>query len=186
MAVKTDRIKTIHFTLNGEDAQAEVRPWWTLLRLLREYFGLTGTKEGCGEGECGACTVLVDGLAVNSCLFLAIRADGKDIVTIEGLSKAGGQLHPIQKAFVEKGAIQCGFCTPGMIIASKALLDRNHRPKEEEIKNAIVGNFCRCTGYVKIIEAVKYASETKQMLGETSGLSDPTFHGAKTENIKTE
>jgi len=150
--------KNINFRLNGEHVQVEVEPWWTLLRLIRDHFGLTGAKEGCGYGECGACTVLMDGLAVDSCLLLACQADGRIIVTIEGLAEYGGELHPIQKAFVKKGAIQCGFCTPGMIMSGKALLDQNPRPSESDIKKTIVGNFCRCTGYVKIIEAIKEAS----------------------------
>ena len=150
----------VRFALNGETVQAEVEPWWTLLKVIRDTFGLTGTKEGCGYGECGACTVLMDGLAVNSCLVLASQVEGKEIVTIEGLSSRDGELHPIQKAFIQKGAIQCGFCTPGMILSAKALLDGNKNPTEEEIKKAIVGNLCRCTGYVKIIEAIRAAQKT--------------------------
>jgi carbon-monoxide dehydrogenase small subunit len=150
----------VRFTLNGETVQAEVEPWWTLLKVIRDTFGLTGTKEGCGYGECGACTVLMDGLAVNSCLVLASQMEGKDILTIEGLLDRDGELHPIQKAFIQKGAIQCGFCTPGMILSAKALLDGNKNPTEEEIKKAIVGNLCRCTGYVKIIEAIRAAQKT--------------------------
>ena len=152
--------RMVRFTLNGEMVQAEVAPWWTLLKVIRDTFGLTGTKEGCGYGECGACTVLIDGLAVNSCLVLASQVEGKHIVTIEGLSSRDGELHPIQKAFIQKGAIQCGFCTPGMILSAKALLDQNTNPTEEEIKKAIVGNLCRCTGYVKIIEAIRAAQKT--------------------------
>ena len=150
----------VRFALNGETVQAEVEPWWTLLKVIRDTFGLTGTKEGCGYGECGACTVLMDGLAVNSCLVLASQMEGKDILTIEGLLGRDGELHPIQKAFIQKGAIQCGFCTPGMILSAKALLDGNKNPTEEEIKKAIVGNLCRCTGYVKIIEAIRAAQKT--------------------------
>lgn len=161
MQKKYDMKKTISFVLNGEQVQVEVEPWWTLLKVIRESFGLTGTKEGCGYGECGACTVIMDGKSVNSCLMLASRAAGREIVTIEGLSMPGGPLHPLQRAFVEKGAIQCGFCTPGMIMAAKALLDRIPRPSREEIQDAIVGNFCRCTGYVKIIEAIESASTDK-------------------------
>jgi aerobic carbon-monoxide dehydrogenase small subunit len=151
--------KTVHFTLNGVRAQAEVEPWWTLLKLVRDEFGLTGTKEGCGYGECGACTVLMDGLAINSCLVLALQVEGKEIVTIEGLVGRDGELHALQKAFIEKGAIQCGFCTPGVILSAKALLDENGNPTEEEVKKAVVGNLCRCTGYVKIIEAIKSAAK---------------------------
>jgi carbon-monoxide dehydrogenase small subunit len=154
--------RAIHFRLNGKPVSADVEPWWTLLSIIRECFDLTGAKEGCGYGECGACTLLMDGLPVNSCLVLAPQVEGSDIVTIEGLSQMNEELHPLQKAFVEKGAIQCGFCTPGMILAAKALLAQNPEPMEEEIKKAIVGNFCRCTGYVKIIEAVKSASGEMQ------------------------
>lgn len=160
--------RTLHFRLNGETIQAGVEPWWTLLKLIREEFGLTGTKEGCGYGECGACTVLMDGVAVNSCLVLAVQAEGKDIVTIEGLANEEGELHPLQKAFIQEGAIQCGFCTPGMILSAKALLDRNRHPTEEQIEKAMVGNLCRCTGYVKIIEAVHSVSR-KEEESESSG-----------------
>lgn len=220
--------KRIEFVLNGERVEAEVEPNLTLLELLREEFELTGAKEGCGVGECGSCTVIVDGDAVNSCLMLAQRVNGKEVLTIEGLSRsvspdfappagsslsdstlrapasqyptpvgsaslnsasAGGAgdpsqmpdaqkntrpdaqgdvrclpsglsvamagLHPIQRAFLEHGAVQCGFCTPGMIMSAKALLDENPNPTDEEIRKALAGNFCRCTGYVKILEAVR-------------------------------
>jgi len=129
-----------------------------LLDLIRDKIGLTGTKRGCDTGECGACTVLIEGKAVNSCLVLAVEADGKNIVTIEGLAK-NGKIHPIQEAFIEEGAVQCGFCTPGMILSTKALLDKNLNPSEEEIKKAIAGNLCRCTGYTKIIKAIKSAAK---------------------------
>jgi aerobic carbon-monoxide dehydrogenase small subunit len=152
--------RDIHFTLNGEKVQAEIEPWWTLLKLIRETFGLTGTKEGCGYGECGACTVLVDGIAINSCLMLAAQVEGKQVVTIEGLANQQGELHPLQKSFIQKGAIQCGFCTPGMILSAKALLDRKENPTEEEIRKTIVGNLCRCTGYVKIVEAIRSARKS--------------------------
>lgn len=148
----------VHFRLNGESVQVEVEPWWILLKVIRDHFDFTGAKEGCGYGECGACTVLMDGVAVNSCLVLAAQVEGKDIVTIEGLLSQDGELHPLQNAFIEKGAIQCGFCTPGMILSAKALLDQNRHPTEEEIKKAIVGNLCRCTGYVKIVEAIQFAA----------------------------
>ncbi len=150
--------RRINFVLNGKRVEAEVEPWWTLLGVIRETFGLTGTKEGCGYGECGACTILLNGVAVNSCLVPAVRADGKEILTIEGLAGSDGELHPIQKAFIERGAIQCGFCTPGAILSAKALLDRTSNPTESEIKKAIAGNLCRCTGYVKIIEAIRAAA----------------------------
>ena len=150
--------RTITFTINDELVSLAVEPHWTLLRVIRDELRLTGTKEGCGEGDCGTCTVLVDGKAVNSCLILAVDADGKAITTIEGLAQ-GGELHPLQKAFIEKGAVQCGFCTPGMILSAKALLDGNPHPSEEEIRSAISGNLCRCTGYVKVIEAIRSVAE---------------------------
>ncbi len=141
-------------TVNGEIYQLEVDHRRTLLEVLRENLGLTGTKQGCDTGECGSCTVIVDGQAVLSCLTLAVACQGKKITTIEGLARAG-EVHPLQKAFMEKGAVQCGFCTPGMILSLKALLDENPRPSEEQIKEALAGNLCRCTGYVKILEAVR-------------------------------
>ncbi len=150
--------KVIKVTINGESVEAAVEPNQTLLQFLREDLGLTGTKHGCGLGDCGACTVIMDGKAVNSCLVLAIQAQGKDILTIEGLA-VNGQLHPIQQAFVDKGAIQCGFCTPGMILSAKAFLDTNPEPSEHDIRTAISGNLCRCTGYQKIVEAVESAAE---------------------------
>jgi carbon-monoxide dehydrogenase small subunit len=145
--------KVIRFTLNGREVSAEIESHEILLYLLRDKFQLTGVKEGCGTGDCGACTVLIDDEPILSCLTLAIDCEGKDITTIEGLAK-DGQLHPIQRAFVEKGAIQCGFCTPGMIMAAYALIRRNPTPSEQEVKEAISGNLCRCTGYVKIIDAI--------------------------------
>lgn len=145
--------RELELKINGEDYTIELEPHRTLLEVIRNDFGLTGTKLGCGGGECGACTVILSGKAVKSCLMLAFDAKDKEIWTIEGLAK-GGELHPLQRAFVERGAIQCGFCTPGMIMASKALLDENHQPSEQEIKDALAGNLCRCTGYVKILEAV--------------------------------
>jgi carbon-monoxide dehydrogenase small subunit len=147
--------KELTFTLNGEAINAEVDPQWTLLYLLREVLELTGTKEGCGYGECGACTVVIDGQAVNSCLYPVMEAEGKTVTTIEGLASRNGQLHPIQTAFINEGAVQCGFCTPGMIMSATALLDTKDKPTEEEIKDAVAGNLCRCTGYVKIIDAIK-------------------------------
>ncbi len=150
--------QAIQLKVNGQQYDLEIYPWRTLLEVLRDQLELTGTKESCSDGQCGACAVLVDNKAMNSCLLLAIEAQGKDIVTIEGLAK-DAQLHPIQEAFVEHGAIQCGFCTPGMIMAAKALLDENPDPGEAEIKLAISGHLCRCTGYFQIIEAVQAAAK---------------------------
>ena len=149
----------IELTVNGEPYELAVEPWRTLLEVIREDIGLTGAKEACSTGECGNCMVILDGKPVNSCLVLAVDASGKEVLTIEGLAE-GGKLHPIQKAFVDYGAIQCGFCTPGMILAAKALLDNNPEPTEPEVKEAISGNLCRCTGYVKIIEAILAASHS--------------------------
>lgn len=142
------------FNINGQEHRLEVESNRLLVDLLREDLGLTGTKINCGIGVCGACTVLVDGQAVNSCLMLAVDAAGKQITTIEGLAE-GAQLHPLQEAFVNHGAIQCGFCSPGMILSAKALLDENSTAGESEIRRTIAGNLCRCTGYVKIVEAIK-------------------------------
>ena len=156
--------RLINLKINGESYQLNVKPNILLLDLLREEIGLTGTKRGCGTGECGACTVLLEGRPVNSCLILAVEANEKNILTIEGLA-SGGQLHPLQKAFIEGGAVQCGFCTPGLLLSAKALLDVNSNPKEEEIKKAIDGNLCRCTGYTKIVKAIISAAE-KMKKGE--------------------
>jgi len=153
-----DRLANINLKINEEDYKLNVKPNTLLLDLIRNEIGLTGTKRGCDTGECGACTVLIDGVAVNSCLVLAIEVDGKNILTIEGLAK-NGKIHPLQEAFIEEGAVQCGFCTPGMILSAKALLDKNPTPTEEEIKVAIAGNLCRCTGYKKIIKAISSAAE---------------------------
>jgi aerobic carbon-monoxide dehydrogenase small subunit len=149
-----DILSEINLKVNGAGYKLVVKNKTTLLEVLREHLDLTGTKEGCGTGDCGACTVILDGVAVNSCLVLAVEADEKDIITIEGLSTAD-QMHPIQQSFVEKGAIQCGFCTPGMVISTKALLDHNTEPDDTEIRKALSGNLCRCTGYVKIVDAVQ-------------------------------
>ena len=140
-------------TVNGEKCELEVLPHRTLLDIIRNELGLTGTKGGYGNGECGACTVLMDGQPVNACLVLALQAQEKEVTAIEGLSREG-KLHSIQEAFISHGAIQCGFCTPGMVLSAKALLDRNPRPEEKEIREALSGNLCRCTGYQKIVEAV--------------------------------
>jgi carbon-monoxide dehydrogenase small subunit len=150
--------QTIKFILNGEPVELEIEPHLTLLQLLRDKLELTGTKEGCGMGECGACTVLLDGKTVNSCIFPAPEVEGRKVTTIEGLTDPQGNLHPIQKAFVEHGAVQCGFCTPGMVLSAKALLDENPKPSEEEIRHGIAGNLCRCTGYLQIIQAIKAVS----------------------------
>ena len=146
------------FRLNGRDVTLEEKPGEILLDLLRERLGLTGTKGACREGECGACTVLLDGEPVNSCMILASQAAGREITTIEGLAADDGALDPVQQAFLETGAVQCGFCTPGMILAAKALLNKNSCPTREEAAEALSGNICRCTGYVKIIDAVMAAA----------------------------
>jgi carbon-monoxide dehydrogenase small subunit len=145
-------------TVNGTEHQVLADPRDTLVDLLRERIGLTGTKEGCGNGNCGTCTVLVDGAPVNACLMLAVEAPGRAIVTVEGLSH-GGALHPIQQALVEHGGTQCGFCTPGIVLSAAALLQANARPSEAEIRHAIAGNICRCTGYDKIVSAIAAAAE---------------------------
>ncbi len=149
----------ITFSLNGVVYTVTVEESKRLLDILRNELGMTGTKEGCGEGECGACTVIVDGRAVNSCLYPAPEVQGRSVTTIEGLQGPRHRLHPIQQAFVDGGAIQCGFCTPGMILSAKALIDSNPDPSDEEIREALQGNLCRCTGYVQILEAVKTAAQ---------------------------
>ncbi len=148
---------TITLTVNGAQERLDVPSNMTLLHLLRDKLALTGTKNGCEAGECGACTVLLDGEPVNSCLVLAVEADGREVVTVEGLS-TGDELSPLQAAFVEHNAVQCGFCTPGMLISAHALLERTPQPTEQEIKEALVGNLCRCTGYVRIIDAIQAAA----------------------------
>jgi len=142
--------------VNGQDYEIVVEPARTLLDVLRYELGLTGTKEGCGTGSCGSCTVLVDGEAINSCLVFAVEVEGKEITTIEGLSQKE-KLHPLQQAFIDEGAVQCGFCTPGVILTAKALLDSNPHPAESQIRQAIAGNLCRCTGYDKIVRAIMRA-----------------------------
>ena len=145
----------ISLNVNGETHELAVFPWRTLQEVIREELKLTGTKKGCDTGDCGACTVLLDGRAVLSCLLLAVRCQDAEIVTIEGLAESKDRLHPLQEAFVNHGAIQCGFCTPGVILTAKALLDSNPNPTKEEIRVGISGNLCRCTGYTKIIEAIQ-------------------------------
>ena len=151
-------MESLTMRLNSEEVTIEVRPDALLVDVLRDQLELKGTKEACGEGECGACTVLLDGEPVTSCLVPALKAQGREVMTVEGLA-SGGELHPLQKAFIEHGAVQCGYCTAGMLMSAKALLDRNPHPTGEEVKEAISGNLCRCTGYVKIIEAIEAASE---------------------------
>ncbi len=153
--------RVISLTVNGETHEVVVEPRTTLLEVLRDSLGLTGAKEGCSLGNCGACTVLLDGKPVLSCLLLAVEAQGKEIVTIEGLAE-GGKLHPLQEAFVEHGAVQCGFCIPGMILSAKAFLDENPHPTEEEVKEAISGNLCRCTGYSDAVRAILAAAKAKE------------------------
>ena len=153
----------IEFTINGEKRKVQTTPFKRLLDLIRDDLHLTGTKEGCGKGECGACTVILNGELVASCLILAPQVDGAQIMTIEGLSREG-ELHPIQQAFIETGAVQCGFCIPGMILAAKKILDNNLHPDGNEIKRGISGNICRCTGYQKIFDAIKLAGEKLSVL----------------------
>lgn len=155
-----DKIR-LHLTVNETMVEVETTPNRRLLDILRDDLDLTGTKEGCGIGECGACTVLMDGKAVNACLVIAPQADGKEILTVEGLAK-DGKLHPLQQAFLENFAFQCGFCTPGMLLAAKALLDQNSNPSRDEIREGLAGVLCRCTGYVQIFEAVEAAAKEWQ------------------------
>jgi len=154
--------KRVALRINREDYELFIYPYRTLAEVLRDDLHLTGTKQSCNEGSCGTCTVLLDGAPVRSCLLLAADVEGKEITTIEGLAKQG-RLHPVQQAFVEHYAIQCGFCTPGMVLTAKALLDKNPHPTEEEIRSAISGNICRCTGYTKIVDAIKAASEAPEV-----------------------
>jgi carbon-monoxide dehydrogenase small subunit len=149
-----DQSVLLAMVVNGKSVEVQIAPDELLVDVLRDRLGLTGTKVGCNEGECGACTVIMEGQAVLSCLIPAMRAQGKQITTIEGLSD-GDSLHPLQQAFVEHGAVQCGYCIPGFIMSAKALLDRNAHPTRDEIKEAVAGNLCRCTGYVKILEAIE-------------------------------
>ncbi|MFV1959010.1 MAG: (2Fe-2S)-binding protein, partial [Planctomycetota bacterium] len=154
--------RDITFLLNGSQVRVSIDPHQRLLEVLRKTLGLFGTKEGCGEGECGACTVIVDGRVVNACLWPAPEVEGREVTTIEGLLGEGNRLSPLQESFVARGAIQCGFCTPGMILSAKVLLDRNPDPSDEEIRDALAGNLCRCTGYVQIVEAVKDAAARRR------------------------
>lgn len=153
---------SISFTLNGDPVIAEVSLTWSLLKTLREHFELTGAKQGCGVGECGACTVIVDGDAVSACLYPILEIEGKSVTTIEGIAGADGTLHPLQRTFLENNGVQCGYCTSGMIMSAKALLDHIPNPTEEEIRTSIAGNFCRCTGYVQIVEAIEMAAGTSK------------------------
>jgi aerobic-type carbon monoxide dehydrogenase small subunit (CoxS/CutS family) len=154
--------RQIELKVNGVIERVYTEPWWSLARVLREQLGLTGAKISCETGNCGACTVLIDGQAVRSCIYLAMKARGKEIFTIEGLKGQEGKLHPIQEAFIDHFAVQCGYCTPGMIMGAKALLDENPSPTEEDVKEGLRGNLCRCTGYVKIVEAVLAAGSKMQ------------------------
>ncbi len=150
--------QTIHIKINGQPQEVAVEPHWTLLETVREQLALTGSKEGCGTGDCGACSMIVDGRLITSCLMLAPEAEGSEVLTIEGLAH-NGELHPVQQSFIEAGGVQCGFCTPGMIMATKALLDRNSRPSLEDVRLGLAGNLCRCTGYAKIYESFLAAAE---------------------------
>jgi aerobic carbon-monoxide dehydrogenase small subunit len=158
MLRSNDRMVKVAFQLNGRPISLEVSSYDSALTVLRDQLGLKGTKEGCGIGECGACTILVDGKRVDSCLMLAPQLDGRDVQTVEGLS-AGEDLHPLQESFLSYGSVQCGYCTPGMLMSAKALLEANSRPTRKDIEEALSGNLCRCTGYVQILEAVEAAAE---------------------------
>ena len=157
----------ITFKVNGDPYSIAVDPWRTLNEVLREDLNLTGTKLGCGSGDCGACTVMVDGRTVSSCLTLAVSVDGKEIKTVEGLAPSGEELHPIQEAFIETGAIQCGFCTAGMEMSADYLLKNNPSPREKEIREGLSGNLCRCTGYNQIVEAISLAAEKMKKKGSS-------------------
>ncbi len=157
--------RSISFILNGSHVTVETDPARRALDVLREDMGLTGTKEGCGKGECGACSVILDGVVKLSCLMTAAQLEGRDVVTIEGVAP-GGELHPVQRSFIECGAVQCGFCTPGMVICAVSFLRENHAPTREEIREAISGNLCRCTGYQKIVDAVENAAEKMRGSGQ--------------------
>ena len=154
--------------VNGDNYEVAVDPWRTLVEVLREDLDLIGTKIGCQTGDCGACTVLLDGKSVSSCLTLAVEADGREVTTIEGLAPGGEELHPLQEAFVQHGAIQCGYCTPGMIMSAKYLLDKNPSPTEEQIRKGLSGNLCRCTGYNRIVEAIGAVAGDMKSSGKES------------------
>jgi carbon-monoxide dehydrogenase small subunit len=157
----------INITVNGSTEQVDVSSNWTLLQMLREKLAATGTKNGCSAGECGACTVILNGEPVNSCMVLAVECDGAVVTTVEGLAQ-DGKLDPVQEEIIKAGGVQCGFCTPGVLISARALLNRNPHPTEFEIRDALVGNLCRCTGYVRIVEAVKNAAASPRSVGERS------------------
>ena len=159
-------MEKLHLTVNGEEIEAEIKPATTLQNFLYQHVGLTGVKEGCGEGLCGCCTVHVDGIAVKSCIVLAMQVNGKNIRTIEGLAENEENLDPVQEAFLDQGAYQCGFCTPGMIMASRAYLDENPCPSENQVRHALSGNLCRCTGYNKIVKAVLSVGHEKETVSE--------------------
>ncbi|OPZ40647.1 MAG: Carbon monoxide dehydrogenase small chain [Synergistetes bacterium ADurb.BinA166] len=160
--------RDVNFILNGRPVTLSVEPRTTLLRALREY-GMTSVKRGCEEGECGTCTLVIDDLAQKSCMVLALEVEGKSVLTVEGLVAPNGDLHPLQQAFVEEGAIQCGFCTPGMIMTAYAFLRKNPDPTEAEVREALAGNLCRCTGYIPIFRAVMKAAKTMRELGSHPG-----------------
>lgn len=156
----------VSLRVNGVRYDVAIQPWRTLLEVLRETLAMTGTKRSCGEGQCGACTVLLDGKAINACLYLAIEAQDRDILTIEGPTEGDAVLEQIQRSFVAKGAVQCGYCTPGMVMITKDLLSHNPEPNEDEIRDALVGHLCRCTGYVQIVEAIQDAADSLARRGE--------------------
>ncbi len=174
MAGRKNQKALLRFILNGEEAEVSFAPHKTLLEVLREDLGLTGTKHGCELGECGTCTVLIDGQPILSCLFLGLDIQGREVTTIEGMAE-GGQLHPLQETFADLGAAQCGYCTPGFLLVAKELLEKNASPTRDEIKEALAGNLCRCTGYIKIYEAVELAAA--RMRGEAAEPARESIYG---------
>ena len=174
MQKATQQKAHISFTLNGEPAEIAFAPQKTLLEVLREDLALTGTKHGCELGECGTCTVLVDGRSILSCLMLGLDAEGREVTTVEGMA-ANGKLHPLQDTFADLGAAQCGYCSPGFLLAAKELIDKSPKPSRDEIKEALSGNLCRCTGYIKIYEAVELAAA--RMRGEEMELPRESLYG---------